>query len=537
MAALHTGILAIGLFNGLAFSASALAAPTIWVSRAEPHAETVNPSSTFSLRLAFKGFAPTTTPHKVTLQFLDAQGRVSFSAEHDPALLGARKATTAWVGDISYAVPSITVPAVAAGSYRIAISLADAATGARMPLMRVAGDPFTADLLSYRYQVGWLTVTNKRIVDAPFACNGVTDVSLALRDAFSHLQTGEVLRLPMGTCVYSAIGTPPADNCTSQDYLPLRLPYWLQNADVVGRGVPSTVLKAMNVDTSALFADAVSGVVIRDLAITVQSDGQQRRFCPVANGISIFSSTAVDIERVQVSTPAAAGVLLFGVQDVRVQNSRILASMADGIQATHASKRVTLNNNYILNSGDDALSSTGYVPDLNESVTITNNTVVNSGASGIAVEGTSATTIKGNLVQGSQVAGLRIASISSWKTGAVTGLTATNNTLSSVRRDTTVDHAAVMLFADQGNLSDITLTGNRINSASAIDGIRVRGSALSQMSQPQYWASNITLTNNMLSSGPGALLMRRCVHLPLPYTVINTVIAGNTLNGLTCPTL
>ena len=490
-----------------------------------------------TLRLAFKGFSPTTTPHLVRLQFLDSQGNAAFSSLHNPALLGSRKATTAWVGDISFTLPAIAVPATAAvalGTYRIALSLVDAASGVSAPLQRSAGDPYTGDLGLNRYQVGLLTVTGKRIVDANFRCDGVSDVSLPLRDALSRLQPGELLRLPLGTCVYSSVGTPPAGNCTDQASLPLRLPYWLQNADVVGRGMPSTVLKAMNVDTSAVFADNVSDVVIRDFTMAVQSDGQARRLCPVANGISVFNSKSVTIDRMQISKATAAGVLLFGVQDVRVQNSRLLAPLADGIQTTHASKRVTVDNNYIISSGDDALSSTGYVPDLNESITITNNTVVNSNASGIAVEGTSASTIKGNVVQGARVAGLRIASISSWQTGAVTGLTASNNTLSSVRRDNTVDHAAVMLFADNGNLTDINLSGNRIHSATAIDGIRVRGGAGTAAAQPQYWASNITIINNVLTSGVG-LPMKRCVHKPLPGTVINAVISGNTLNGLACP--
>jgi Right handed beta helix region len=437
------------------------------------------------------------------------------------------------VGDVSYVLPAISVPAIPVGSYRIAIGLYDPVTGARTPLSRVSGDLYTADIGFSRYDVGVLNVTGKRIVDANVVCNGVTDVSRGLRDAFDRMQAGDLLRLPAGTCVYSTVSTPPPDNCTNQDPLPLKMPYGLTNVAVVGRGMPSTVLKALNVDASALFADHITGLQIRDFTLSAETAGVQRRTCPIANGLSVFNSSTVDINRVLISKTAAAGMLLYGVQDGNVRNSRVQGTLADGIQATQASRRVTVSRNYIADTGDDSVSSIGYVPHLNESITVTNNTSINSGASGVSVEGTSTATVSGNLIERSRVAGLRFASIAAWQTGAVNSLTATNNTLNGVRWDTTVDHAAVMIFADYGNVSNVTLSGNRINSPKTVDGVRVRGS-FAPSGATQFWASNVTVSNNVLTNAaPGT--MSKCLTKPWPATVSNLMVSGNTLNGASCP--
>ena len=114
----------------------------------------------------------------------------------------------------------------------------------------------------------------------------------------------------------------------------------------------------------------------------------QRRTCPIANGLSVFNSSSVDINRVLISKDGGcwhAALRCAGwqcPQQPGAGHSGRWHPGHAGFQARHGQQQLHCRHGAI-----DSVSSIGYVPNLNESITVTNNTSINSGASGVSVEG------------------------------------------------------------------------------------------------------------------------------------------------------
>ncbi|MFF2377038.1 discoidin domain-containing protein [Streptomyces xiamenensis] len=104
------------------------------------------------------------------------------------------------------------------------------------------------------------------------------------------------------------------------------------------------------------------------------------------------------------------GLWLTGTNDnLVVEDNRILDMAADGLNLNGNAKNITVRNNYVRNTGDDALAMWS-MPSPNQSSSFTANTVIQPNlANGIAIYGGQDITVRGNLVQDTNALGSGIA--------------------------------------------------------------------------------------------------------------------------------
>lgn len=464
------------------------APPPISILHTQPYVYTVNPAGEIHVNYRFKATAPTASARRVFVHFLDASGWTVHQDDHDPMA-----STTQWYGDIVYE-RVVKLPAnMVSGYYRIAVGLFDPTTRGRTALQTVI-DPASVEPTytredtpgSRRYIVGEVYVTTKPIVEAPFVCNG-NDVTGALSQSLRNLSSGQVLKLPFGSCHYSgALGI----NAMRLDQK--------SNVEVVGQGAPSTRLVATDKLRSGFIVSRSSDILLRDFKIEVlRSAGlSERTGNPDATGVYSEHSTKVELRQLAIASPLAQGISLYRTTDSRVTRNFVKLAAADGIHVAGPSSNVVLDQNELFDVGDDALSSIGYSQGAyagqNQNISIRHNRVrfrdVRWG-SGVAVEGTAGAQVLGNYIERSGSAGIRIASIEGYAllsgvrypfmTGAVTSVDVTGNELVDVETRADLHHGAIHIAAEAADVSNIQVIGNTISSASlagtATDAIRVGG--------------------------------------------------------------
>jgi parallel beta helix pectate lyase-like protein len=138
--------------------------------------------------------------------------------------------------------------------------------------------------------------------------------------------------------------------------------------------------------------------------------------------LRVTGAFRVSIHHVEVTAATGAGVVLRSVSDASVTNSFVHDTLADGIHVTGASRRVSILENRVNDTGDDSIASVGYQRDEfpNSQVDVLNNIIRRSGANGVKIEGTDHAVVSSNDVQGTAGSGIVVAHSSAWRTfGAV----------------------------------------------------------------------------------------------------------------------
>lgn len=509
---------------GLAHAADA---PTVTVQHLQPHVYTVNPQGLLYINYRFAARGPTREAQRVFVHFIDGSGRILFQDDHDPPV-----ASTQWYGDIAY---ERTVPLPASlgdGHYRIAVGLYNTATGVRLALdTGETDDPSRPHYVreeapgTLRYLVGELHVLSRQIIDAPFTCGG-RDVTQQLSQALRNLTDGQVLKLPFGVCRYGAL-----------DRNALRLDN-KRNVQVVGHGAPSTKLLATNKQRSGFIVSASDGVLLRDFSIEVErAPGLQERATHAdATGVYIERSNGVELHQLAIRLPLAAGISFYRSTHGRVTRSHVAQSAADGIHIAGPSSQIQLDHNEVFDSGDDALSSIGYLSgDMaghNQDVVIEHNRArfrdVKWG-SGIAVEGTLGAAVRNNHVERSGAAGIRIASIQgdniqygrryAFRTAGVRGVLVSGNTLVDVKTRAELGHGAIHIAAHTADVEQVLVHDNRIASlteaGTARDAIFIRGSA---SASGVYMVRDARVWNNRISTADPQRLGSWCLRVQADTT-------------------
>ncbi|KQP15124.1 right-handed parallel beta-helix repeat-containing protein [Pseudorhodoferax sp. Leaf267] len=523
----------------LCICAPARAAPSITVLHTQPYVFTVNPSQQIAITYRFKSTAPTAASRRVFVHFINAAGKIVFQDDHQPPA-----ATSQWYGEISYQ-RFVTLPSAAtSGRYQIAVGLFDPPTRVRTPLGTVADPASTEPSYTFedrpgssRYVVGELYVTTKPIVEAPFACNG-NDVTAALSRALRNLASGQVLKLPFGSCQYSgALGI----NAMRLDRK--------TDVEVVGHGAPSTRLIATDKLRSGFIVYGSSGILLRDFRIEVaRPPGYAERTGNAdAIGVYVENSSKVELRQLAILNPLGPGIQFYRATDSRAMRNFVQRPAADGIHIAGPSSNIALEDNTVFDSGDDGLSSIGYVGGAqagpNHDITIRNNRVrfrdVKWG-SGVAVEGTAVAQVLNNYIERSGAAGIRIASIEGYAemdgvrytfvTGGVSNVEVAGNELVDTKTRAELGHGAMHIAAMSADLRDLQVHSNTISSASlmgtATDAVRVVGRVTPA---GIYYVRNTRIWNNTVRNlSPGVLAPWCIVQAPDTTTglVLNTGLQG-----------
>jgi hypothetical protein len=479
----------------------AIAAP-VQVLTTAPLMPEARPGQSFSLTYRWSG-GPTSSPQTVFVHFLDANDVVRFQDDHVPPT-----PTSQWTGSVSY-TRTVTVPAaLPAGTYRIVVGLY--AGSSRLELQ--PGTNVLA-LTYFRYKVGTLTVNPvvnrplRRVTTYGARCNGLNDDTLAIQSALDAVQSGEAVEFPAGTCVVSNV---------------LRLG-GKSNVVVYGAGREKSVIRAIDPNKSSFIITDGYQVVVQELQIHSPNATSRGWSGAADRGFYVERGDRIQLSGVKVRNVQGAGILLYSVTNSVVEGSEVIHSWADAFHVTGASAHVTFQNNFTDQAGDDCFASIGYGLSVNSDISILDNVCDLGNASGVSFEGTLGGRALRNLLQRTAVAGIRVAANASWSTGTVSDVQVRENTLVGVRTNTSVDHAAVMVFADRDEVKNVTLADNVIqnpNTWSAIRALGLNGSVV----------HDCAITGNRVTDSLGKIT--RCLSIEAGTVRITT--SANTLNGGSC---
>lgn len=350
--------------------------------------------------------------------------------------------------------------------------------------------------------------TVRKAADYGVKCDGVTDDTAALQAALNKVASYDALSLPAGTCVTS---------------WQVRL-YNKQNVIVFGAGSDQTIIKAVDPAHSAFVVSASSQIALHGFAV-ISPNSTSRLAAAPARGFYIESSHNVSLTGLRAEKIAAAGFVMWQSADSEIKDSTVVNSLADAFHITGASQNILVQNNTASGSGDDCFASIGYGTSLNSGISFVGNTCSDNAAAGVSFEGTNGGKAYNNLLTRTGGPGIRIASKSSWNTGAVSNIDLASNVLTSVRTHTDVDASAIFVLTSLANISNITFRQNRV-----VDGNVVRGRRLLNYSPTTVSISNVSFDNETDQSATKV----EQVCLATSDGVSSYSFLSGTLNSLPC---
>lgn len=334
-------------------------------------------------------------------------------------------------------------------------------------------------------------------------CDGVSDDTLALQAAMNAARAYQALALPSGRCLYGAV---------------LRLGA-KANVALIGAGQGATVLQAKDPLHSSLIVTGSSAVLLQGFQI-VSPNASARTSDAASRGVYVERSSNVTVDGVKVGRVAGAGMLFFVVNGATVRNSLVDGSLADAFHFTGGSSNVLAQGNTALNAGDDCFASIGYGTAINTGVQFLDNVCSDNHASGVSFEGTTGGKAYRNHLTRTGVAGIRIASIASWNTGAVDQIDVRGNVLDDVKTRTDIDHAAIMVFSGLASVTNVTLSGNTVTNPRTAVGVKVLN----------YVPATATVSASVTGTAFSGTTIKQCVGALND----NPSASGNTLNGVAC---
>jgi hypothetical protein len=305
------------------------------------------------------------------------------------------------------------------------------------------------------------------------------------------------------------------------------------NVAVIGAGKAQTILRASNPAYSSFIIYAGTNVLAQDFQIHVPST-DRRRSDGNSRGVYVERSSNVVIRRIKTNYTSGAGIVFYIVKDSLIEYSEVYRSWADAFHITGASQNITVQYNTTTGAGDDCYASIGYGTSLNRGISFLNNSCYGNnaegmpgtlGGSGVSFEGTVGGKAYGNHIERTGVAGIRVATPSSYSTGFVNQIDIQNNTLVNVRTRSEIDHSAIMIYSGYERIDGINISNNKI---------------IDPLTSKPFWVlsygpliSNVNFTNNQFTDTLGRLV--GCARLT--GNVSSVVVSGNTKNGVSCNTV
>ncbi|MFB9751426.1 chitobiase/beta-hexosaminidase C-terminal domain-containing protein [Paenibacillus hodogayensis] len=222
---------------------------------------------------------------------------------------------------------------------------------------------------------------------------------------------------------------------------------------------------------SVLFAtnDAKENVQVRGSGVTV-SDLKLLNMATTRGNtdehvrLNLNHATDYLVERVEVDGSYTAGIFNYGATYGVIRNNFVKNTKADGIHVTeNTSHHIVIEYNKVTKAGDDmiAVVSYGTGADYAHHIVIRGNLVYdNNWGRGITVVGGGDILIDGNTITNPKMAGIYIASESSYKTNRVENVTVTNNTITNAGLGT--DYGALQVHANNREITGVVFENNTV---------------------------------------------------------------------------
>lgn len=256
------------------------------------------------------------------------------------------------------------------------------------------------------------------------------------------------------------------------------------------RGSGGTTLVARLPDKAAVRAE---GRQITLAGFAVEGAARNRTGFTDASGIAVIDAEGVRLDGLDISATAAAGIIVLNSARVQISGCTVRNSLADGFHITARSRFVQITGCASRDNGDDLFACVGYGKNGGqvENVVISGCQGSNGKGRGIACLGTRNLVVSGNLIEGTDAAGLYLHQEENYQTYGSTAITVTGNLFADVSRR--VNHAGLFVGGSDGArpagdgsipnaIDGVLLCGNLLD-GSGSDGaylspnaIRVRGS-------------------------------------------------------------
>jgi Chitobiase/beta-hexosaminidase C-terminal domain/Pectate lyase superfamily protein len=305
--------------------------------------------------------------------------------------------------------------------------------------------------------------------------NGSTDNTTAINNAFAAAKAaGCSVEIPAGTFNYSNV--------------------LVANAiKVFGLGSTS-ILQATNTADEALELEGASPAVSN---LVLLGTGTTRTTAPNSSMVWVNGATNFTIKNILINGGSCTGVWDEGGTTGVEENITVENTLADSLTSTNGASGVTIQNNLVINSGDDGISHNSYQGEsvrVNHMIVNQNTVIHNARARGLEASGADTITFSNNYVDDTTgVADMYLSSeTGSFSTLPTTNITVTGNTF--VHGGSA--QGAVLLWSETAGtntVSNVTLNGNQWYDTTTFTANQIAGAGL---------LSNILIENSSAYINP-----------------------------------
>jgi hypothetical protein len=334
------------------------------------------------------------------------------------------------------------------------------------------------------------------------------DDTVCLQNAFTSLQSGEVLSLQEGTYFYS------------------KQLFVSNKTNVVIQGNNTTLYGTHPKDQALTVQDSTN---VRVTGLHINSMSWDRSQSDRSSGILLYRSDGVEIDNNHIEFSAGAGIhVAQSTTNYQLHDNEIHDTFADGIHQTNCSNNGEVYDNLLYATGDDAIASVGYERNACHlsNIDIYDNIIMSTRwGRGVTIEGTLNATVSNNFIARTDAACILV---SAQATGTYVhrnneNVTIVNNDMEYCNTDafnTPTLHGGVYFNADADRPNrNIVFEGNTVFDT-------VRGSGHVRVNANNI---NVTIANNQISDQS---------YPKLPFRInaaADVEMSGNTYNGKATP--
>lgn len=273
-------------------------------------------------------------------------------------------------------------------------------------------------------------------------------------------------------------------------------------SNTVLRGSGGTVLVARVPERAAV---RVEGRQVTLAGFAIDGAAGTRTGYTDASGVAVVDAEGVRLDGLDISRTSAAGIIVLNSSRVQITACTVRNSLADGYHISARSRFVQITGCASRDNGDDLFACVGYGKNGGrvENVVISGCQGSNGKGRGIACLGTRNLVVSGNLIEGTDAAGLYLHQEDNYETYGSAAITVTGNLFADVSRR--VNHAG--LFVGGGTGARGAGGGSIPN---AIDGVLLTGNILDGSG-----SDGVYLSPNAIRVRGGGNLIRRAKNVAL----------------------
>ncbi len=299
----------------------------------------------------------------------------------------------------------------------------------------------------------------------------------------------------------------------------------VDSVHVQGAGPSSTIFEFTNNNRSSwrLTGDSPE---IQNVSIRAASAPTRRSTIAETAGLDVTEARHFMIDKVNISGPASAGILVRNsggnsTSSARITGCVVTKTLADGIHMTGGSSYITVDGNRVTNTGDDFIAVVSYRDNgvFTHNIKISNNVVNDqSWGRGITVVGGSDVVIDRNTIRRASGAGVFITSDEYYDTFGVFRVDVTNNVVSECGSSDGSGHAGIMT---SGRLSPRGQDNRVCN-------ITVADNTVTDSKKAGIWADKYSAAISMLRN---TVQRSRTSGIGMGPNAVKVTLAGNRVDG------